>query len=550
MYERLQDSSLRPHPTVVSLLVLRLAWQLRELPYHHRAQSSVLMTSFGVSILDLVRDEVSCNLRLYPPSQLVQVARAFAVAGVRSDALFRDIAQALQPRMHELTVEQRCHVAWSYATLDMNARALFRGLVDGTRATLSLYAPENLATAMWSFARLGISDRSMYEMMAHAAKARRGQFNGQALANIAWAQAETGVCDLELLDMVAQDLVPLIHDVHYRGLPYVVWAFASVGISPPKLFDAVLSRLEGRIDSLSPLGMAKLVWALARANVADEDFLAEIASSIYDCMDELYGGTLSSVAWSFGNAGYRDDRLFSALAERLVHHLGNLNPHMLAQAIGACGNVGFRHERLFSEFCRFLEREKDALPAKLYATAVWSIALVHPEMLPGIVERADLDRIGYDAPGWIQVYHSLLIAGVISPADSFPAYERMKERLLVGVPNRFEVSVERTIRDILADCSYTIEPQKIIGGVVTDWYVEVNGKKFAIECDGKRHHVLIGPDGGIAEGGESWVAPARDHAQDKILRLFGVTPIHVLSSTFYACNGDVPALVSSLRSAR
>ena len=547
LYERLQDAALPINPSVVSLLGLRLAWQLRDIPYHDRARSSVLMTRSGASIFDVMRDEVSCNLHLYSPPQLVQVVRAFGVAGVRQDLLFRDIVKALQPHICEMTVMQRCHVAWSYATLDINARPLFRELVEATKRTLSLYAPENLATTMWAYARLGITDRAVYQMMLHAAKQSRGAFDAQALANIAWTQAETGVRDCEFLDVIANDLAPLVPEMSIKALPYVVWSYASLGVAAPQLFDAVVGRLSGRIGLLSPLGAAKFLWAISRAGIVDEDLLAETASHLYDSIGELYGGTLSSVAWAFGNIGYRDDRLFGALAERLADNMGTINPSMLVNAIWAFGHVGFRHEGLFREFCGVLEVEKNNLPAKVYATAVWSIAAVHPEMLKGLVERSDLDRLGYDPSGWIQVYNALLIAGVISPVDTFPAYEKMKQRLMVGAPNSFELDVERTIRDILADSSYTIEPQKIIGGVVTDWYVEVNGKKFAIECDGKRHHVLLGPDGGVAEGGERWVAPARDYAQDKVLRLFGVTPIHVLSSTFYACKGDVPTLVSSLR---
>jgi hypothetical protein len=257
---------------------------------------------------------------------------------------------------------------------------------------------------------------------------------------------------------------------------------------------------------------------------------------------------LANLAWGFSNLGYRDDQLFGAIADQLLGTVASLNPQMLINVIWAYGHVGFRHEELFAEFCDVLKREKETLSGKLYATAVWSISMAHPEMLVGLACREDLDRPGYDVAGWIQLYNALLLAGVLSTADRIPAYERMVERMIIGTPNAFEIDVERTIRDILADRPHTIEAQRVIGGVVTDWYVEVNGRKFAIECDGRRHHVLMGPDGGVDEGGQTGVAPAHDYAQDRVLRLFGVTPIHVLASTFYACHGDVPTLVSALLS--
>lgn len=537
-------------PSIVGLLAVRLAWQLRIVPYHERANSPVLAMRSGHSIFDAIRDEVLGKLNSYQPHHLVPVLRGFAVAGVKSERLFSEVVPVLESSLHQLDIENRCHLAWSYATLDMRARPLFRTLVEETKRAAHQYSPDQLATTMWSFARLGINDRGVYEALLNGLRRSSGFLDGQALANIAWAQAETGIRDRQLLENIADALVGRISEIHRRALPYAVWAYAYMDISAPRLFDAVLSQLNGHLGDLTPQGLMKFVWAFSRAELLNKEVLVEAAHYAYNRLDALHSGSLSSVVWAFANAGYRDDRLLGAIAERIAADVGTLNPQQFINVVWAFGNVGFRHEALFRELCRYLHREKDAIPAKLYATAVWSISMVHPEMLPGIATRRDLDRVGYDASGWIQLYNALLVAGVVSPSEVFPAYERSVQRLMVGRPNRFELDVERTVRDILADKSYSIEPQKVIGGVVTDWYVEVDGKKFVIECDGNRHHVLSGPDGGLAEGGERWRAPARDDVQDKVLRLFGVTPIHVLCSTFYESNGDVPALVSALRAAR
>ena len=129
-----------------------------------------------------------------------------------------------------------------------------------------------------------------------------------------------------------------------------------------------------------------------------------------------------------------------------------------------------------------------------------------------------------DYRNWLQVYQALIVAGLVSPADSFERLNTIQSSYQKTALNSFEQDVEQWLKKTFGTSLGSIESQVVIAGIATDFVVTRGNKRLVIECDGDQYHLVGGPDGGQRLG--------CDIIQDRVLERFGYTVLHILSSEF------------------
>lgn len=267
----------------------------------------------------------------------------------------------------------------------------------------------------------------------------------------------------------------------------VVWALGALGLKDEKLLTGLSRRAAQVTESFSPKDTALTSWGFAALRFRDESLLRLVSHRAQALMADFTGRDVANVAWAFATLAVRDDGLFRALSNR------------------------------------FGQIQTDLRPQDLTNTA-WALSLNNPELVPKVCSERDLAFVN-SPTAWLQRYHALLIAGVVTAEHSLRRCSDIERGYKDSKPNKFERDVRTWLINEVGVREQELGQHTVVKGIGTDWTIERNGVKLIIECDGDRWHRSVGPDGDVPLG--------RDLIQDKVFEACGYRVVHIRDSEFY-----------------
>lgn len=488
---------------------------------------------------------------LCEPRQIVLMARSLATVGVNDGKILSVLVSSLSGRLNELSPGECVHLVWAFSTLGGADREFYRSLSDALVPKVHLLSAADLANVVWSFAKSPHRARAIYRVTVTQLSQRLsseessggGQLHEYLLTNAVWGLAKVGFRDERLMKLLGDSLSHQGAAINVKTAPHLLWSYASLSIYHPRLVPQLVRIIESDIDVVSPSSTCNALWALSTFDTKSPALFEKASELTAEQIGSLNVLTLSRLAWGCANQGYRDDRLMQSISIAIQEQDKCLVPQVVVHIAWAFATLGVKDEPLFRTLRDYVAVDVHFFPAKLHATTMWAFAVHHAHLLEGICSRDNLSALGYDDGGWMQVYNASLVADMVKPNERYRRYDDIVGRYVLSPPNNFELSVERTVRDILRGYKYKLEHQAIIAGIPTDILVTLeDGRTIAIECDGDRYHQLWGPSGTLK------AQTGRDHIQDAIFLKCGVDRVfHILSSEFFKAPGDLPALAAYVR---
>jgi hypothetical protein len=476
---------------------------------------------------------------LCEPRQIVLMARSLATVGVNDGKILSVLVSSLSGRLNELSPGECVHLVWAFSTLGGADREFYRKLSEALLPKAHLLSAPDLANVIWSFAKSPHRDRAIYRVAVAQLFHRLSgdeysggvQLHEYLLTNAVWGLAKVGFRDERLMKLLGDSLSHQGAAINVKTAPHLLWSYASLSIYHPRLVAQLVRIIERDIDVVSPSNTCNALWALSLFNTPSLALFEKASELTPEQVGNLNVLTLSRLAWGCANQGYRDDRLMQSISVAVQEQSRSLLPQVVVNLAWAFATLGLKDEPLFRTLRDYI--------------AVWAFAVHHAHLLEGICSRDSLSALGYDDAGWMQVYNASLVADMVKPNERYRRYDDIVGRYVLSPPNNFELSVERTVRDILRGYKYKLEHQAIIAGIPTDILVTLeDGRTIAIECDGDRYHQLWGPSGTLK------AQTGRDHIQDAIFLKCGVDRVfHILSSEFFRAPADLPALAAYVRDA-
>ena len=490
---------------------------------------------------------------LCEPRQIVLMARSLATVGVNDGKILSVLVSSLSGRLNELSPGECVHLVWGFSTLGGADREFYRKLSEALLPKAHLLSAPDLANVIWSFAKSPHRDRAIYRVAVAQLFHRLtgdeyrggGQLHEYLLTNVVWGLAKVGFRDERLMKLIGDSLSQQDAAINVKTAPHLLWSYASLSVYHPRLVPQLVRIIERDIDVVSPSNTCNALWALSLFNTPSLALFEKASELTPEQVGNLNVLTLSRLAWGCANQGYRDDRLMQSISIAVQEQSRSLLPQVVVNLAWAFATLGVKDEPLFRTLRDYIAVDVHFFPAKLHATTIWAFAVHHAHLLDGVCSRENLSALGYDDAGWMQVYNALIVADMVKPNERYRRYEEIVARYVLSPPNNFELSVERTVRDILRGYAYTLEHQAIFAGIPTDILVKFeDGRTIAIECDGDRYHQLWGPSGALRG------RTGRDHIQDAIFLKSGVDRVfHILSSEFFRAPADLPALAAYVRDA-
>lgn len=482
------------------------------------------------------------------PRQIVILGRAMAIAGVNDGKMAYHLVTRLRGHIAELPVSEAASVAWAYASLDGRDWRFMRELMEYVSPRMERIGLVDGTNLIWALAKTSWKEKGTLHQLCRCLDHRFAEervdplsLGEYLLSSLVWSMAKAGVRDVRLLELVGDALARDEAKLTLRSAPHLMWGFASLGMNHEALTRKLLRIVEGAPEKLSATNVASVVWSLAIFDSRSEKMFARASQLLPEEIAEVKVASLGRFAWGCAKQGYRDERLFHSISLALRSRGESLLPQTVVNTAWAFATLSIEDEALFRNLRDVVIAGRYPFPNKLFATVAWSFAVNHPHLLKGMASRESLEMLGNDDSAWMQMHNALLVGGLIDHTERYERYDDVISRYQLYPPNRFEQDVELTVHDILRGLRYSLTHQAIISGVPTDIFIEVNGKKIAIECDGDRYHQLWGPTGPID------FPTGKDSLQDRVFLRSGIDKvIHIRASTFYERSRDIPELLELL----
>jgi very-short-patch-repair endonuclease len=406
------------------------------------------------------------------------------------------------PRIDHFNAQGVANTAWAFGTLNISDTRLFDALSHRAQEIISEFNPQCVANTAWAFGTLNISNTRLFDALSQRAQQIITQFKPQDVANTAWASATLKVSNTKLFDALSHRAQEIISQFKPQDVANTAWAFATLNISDTRLFDALSHRAQEIISEFNPQCVANTAWAFASLNLSNTKLFEALSHRAQQIITEFIPQHVSNTAWAFATLNISDTELFEALSHRA--------------------------QKIISEF-----------KSQEVAVTAWACAVNNPELVSKIASTKDLRMMHYSDLDWLQIYQALVGAGLErGPISAYPRYNTIISRYVPSAPSRFEHAVETTLRSVLSTTHFTLEFGKIFAGVVTDWTVELDGRKIVVECDGTTYHTTKGPDAGRRLG--------KDVLQDRICANLGYEVIHIDSTEWENAHDKIAFLREKL----
>lgn len=454
--------------------------------------------------------------------------------------------------------KQLVEIGSAYAKHQPPDREVLKAVADSAVRGFAQFGSHERASLARSLVKTGGRYPEFAKHVATLSHVEMSQASSRDVVGMVWAYAKLSAKEQErnedqqkiAHDFVAHVVERLSHDLHELNgvqLSNLSSALGSLNCAPRKflarLGDEVINRLQGRDgsahgDEFSPQSVSMILWAFAKLGQNHHDLFRAGAVDVVQRTDQYKLRELSSVAWACATIKYRDVELFSAIAEQMVRGRPGqpLNRQDLSNTAWAFATLNVQHEDLLQYITR-LARDESAelqLEPRDRANIAWSLAILNPSLVRHVCSAQDLAGFPYP-PQWRQVYHALLVAGLISPQESHPRLEAAMSFHDEHPPQSFERMLYADLQTELDLSSEELELQVWVAGCECD----IRIGKVLIECDGDQFHRSWGPDGDVALG--------PDVIQDEIASQFGYRVVHVRDSEYFG--GDKSAVLERVRKA-
>jgi hypothetical protein len=411
-----------------------------------------------------------------------------------------------------------------------NPGSFIREIALASRKGIALFNAREVSNVAWAFAKMEIKDEQLFGALAKKAKESMWQFTSQGISNTAWAFATLEIQDKGLFAALAQRACKVLDEFRPQEASNTAWAFATLEIKDEALFRALSQRARELVEHFNAQDISNTAWAFATIGILDEALFRALSQRARESLGQFNSQNVANTAWAFATLGIRDEALFRALSQRAQGSLGQFNSQDIANTAWAFATLGIKDEQLFRALFQRARESAGQFDAQGIANSAWAFAVATPSLISTVVSRNTLSTL-HKPQEWLQVYHALLVAKVIEPSEKFEMLEAITSGYQKQELNTFEAAVYEWLQNVCGFSAHEIESHRVIAGIATDFVITRGDRRIVVECDGDRHHLSTGPDGGQPLG--------RDSIQDSIFTICGYEVVHIRDSQFATPRGQL-----------
>jgi very-short-patch-repair endonuclease len=311
-------------------------------------------------------------------------------------------------------------------------------------------------------------------------------------------------------------------------------AFFRGGVRDSSFFAPFKTQVKERTSDFAPrelIGFLRLVVGL---DCCDHELFAASVDYVKTRSSEFDPKYVSTALWIFASGRYRDESSIKALVDRSLEVIDEMSPQSVSNIAWALATLVYHDNTFLEALCARYERFPAMFSLQERSNLGWACGVLNPELVLRVIAPEDLLDDELPDIDWLQRYQALLVAGAISPGTHALRSELIFDRFVNTPISHFEEEVESSLREVLANHTFSLRYGQIVGGAVVDWLLDFDGRRIIIECDGSLHHLLTGPDGGRE--------PGRDIIQERICVSLGYEVVHITTRDWWAAS-DKAALI-------